>query len=334
MKLEKPLEKKNTNSNRICPTCNTQFVRAKGTNRIHCSQKCQWRYHNAKSREKHFDKLKAYSKKYYQKNKERIKVKNNKRYWEKREQLLPKKRKHYYDNKERILKKNKKRYGINKNKILVDQKKYYEKNKERISEREKQKYQKNKDKIKQKIHNYYHNNKKLIHQKNRLKYHENREEILAKQKEDYHNNPEKYAKKRKRYYQNFREKENFRRKELGLPLIGEGWLHEARLGLILKSIFPNQTIIHLDRSTLVDLELDYFLPEPRIAFEYNGIQHYHFRKRFHETMEKFKEQQKRDKEKIIQCREFDIKLIIIKYNDPLTEEYVLKKLKQKIIKEF
>jgi hypothetical protein len=70
------------------------------------------------------------------------------------------------------------------------------------------------------------------------------------------------------------------------------------------------------------LELDGYCEELKLAFEYNGIQHYEHRKKFHKTAKAFKLQQQRDTLKLKLCVEHGVKLIIISYNDNSIEDFL------------
>lgn len=72
-----------------------------------------------------------------------------------------------------------------------------------------------------------------------------------------------------------------------------------------------------DCKNIKALPFDFFIESKNILIEFNGIQHYEFRKRFHRTIEGFYEQQIRDKLKADYCLANNIKLIIIKYNEPI-----------------
>ena len=77
------------------------------------------------------------------------------------------------------------------------------------------------------------------------------------------------------------------------------------------------------------LELDGYNDELKLAFEYNGIQHYKFSPLFHKSINDFYEQQIRDVEKKELCRRNNITLIEIPSNikyDKL-KDYILDKLK-------
>ena len=81
-----------------------------------------------------------------------------------------------------------------------------------------------------------------------------------------------------------------------------------------------------------NLELDGYNEELKIAFEYNGQQHYKHTPFFHKKgIHQFNEQQKRDQFKKDKCHELGIKLIIIPYTYNLKNE---KKLREFIDEQF
>lgn len=77
------------------------------------------------------------------------------------------------------------------------------------------------------------------------------------------------------------------------------------------------------------LRLDGYFEEYNLAIEYDGIQHYEYMEKYDKKYEDFIKRQERDRLKDKLCEENEIKLIRIKYDEPLTEEY----LKQKLIEE-
>lgn len=62
-----------------------------------------------------------------------------------------------------------------------------------------------------------------------------------------------------------------------------------------------------------NLELDGYCEELKLAFEYNGEQHYRFIDYFHKTQERFEDDQERDRVKNRLCEENDVQLITIPY---------------------
>jgi hypothetical protein len=59
------------------------------------------------------------------------------------------------------------------------------------------------------------------------------------------------------------------------------------------------------------LSLDFFIPGSKIAFEFNGIQHYQFSSFFHSDINDFEDQKKRDERKNEWCRVNEITLVEI-----------------------
>jgi len=124
-----------------------------------------------------------------------------------------------------------------------------------------------------------------------------------------------------------REAENHVREILGIPKIGEGWVSEVELLNLFKDIFPNEKIIHQASPSWLGLQrFDIFLPMRRLAIEYQGLQHYEPVEFFggEEGYEKTKE---RDKKKAELCEFNNVKLLYFRYDEPITKEYVFKKLK-------
>jgi hypothetical protein len=72
----------------------------------------------------------------------------------------------------------------------------------------------------------------------------------------------------------FKESENIVRKMVGFPLIGEGWISEIELYHRIKSDFRNTEVIHHGRPSFLGRQhYDIWIPEFKIAIEYQGEQH-------------------------------------------------------------
>ncbi|KAB2190938.1 hypothetical protein F9B44_17815, partial [Staphylococcus epidermidis] len=76
---------------------------------------------------------------------------------------------------------------------------------------------------------------------------------------------------------------------------------------------------------LEGLEIDIYVPELKIGFEYNGVQHYKPVEHWGGE-ESLKKQQVRDKRKRQLCDQNDVKLIIIKYDEQLSKDLILSKI--------
>lgn len=74
------------------------------------------------------------------------------------------------------------------------------------------------------------------------------------------------------------------------------------------------------------LQLDRYYPDLKLAFEYDGVQHSEYVEYFHHTKKDFEYLQTCDAIKSKICGERGITLIRIKHNEPLTEEYVLRRI--------
>lgn len=79
--------------------------------------------------------------------------------------------------------------------------------------------------------------------------------------------------------------------------------------------------------TGVPLELDCYNEELGIALEYNGIQHYKWPNFTGQTREQFEAQVRRDLFKRKKCEDLGIKLIVIRYDVPITQ------LEEKIVEQ-
>jgi len=77
------------------------------------------------------------------------------------------------------------------------------------------------------------------------------------------------------------------------------------------------------------LELDGYNKEIKIAFEYNGVQHYEINNRFHHNEQSLKKQQRHDEIKRTLCDEHNILLIEISHN--IKHSNLINYIKQKLI---
>ena len=122
--------------------------------------------------------------------------------------------------------------------------------------------------------------------------------------------------------------ENVIREEMGYKKIGESWTSETILVNIVKSLFVGHEVIHHYRTEWLNgLELDVFIPEVKIGFEYQGQQHFSPIEAWggQSALEKTRA---RDKQKKILCERNGVRLIYINYFDPLSPEFVNSKLGQ------
>ena len=68
------------------------------------------------------------------------------------------------------------------------------------------------------------------------------------------------------------------------------------------------------------LPFDFYLPEHNICIEYNGVQHYEYRKFFHRTKNALSIQQLKDNIKKQYCDINGISLLIIKYDENINNK--------------
>jgi hypothetical protein len=122
--------------------------------------------------------------------------------------------------------------------------------------------------------------------------------------------------------------ENLVREEFGFKQVGEEWISEAMLYRIVCQVFPDRQILRRDRpGWLGGLELDVYLPELKLAFEYQGQQHFHAISAWGGE-EALGRVQERDARKARLCAEQEATLIAVDYTEPLTETYVRRLLEE------
>lgn len=214
------------------------------------------------------------------------------------------------------------------NKIVLKKKKAedHQKNKKRNNKKGREYYQKHKEEIKTYQNKYYLENNEKVLKRNR-KY--NKENFLRFR--------ERNSERAKERLKIKNEIENKRRKKLGIPLIGQRWVGETTMKIYLDKIFPNEESSDNKRGRwLKGLEIDRYYPNLKIGFEYNGKQHYEPVKfgwaTWKQAKERFKKQIKTDLRKKKLCLKAGITLITIRYDEKLSKQLILNKLKEKGIK--
>ena len=106
------------------------------------------------------------------------------------------------------------------------------------------------------------------------------------------------------------------------------------LFLQVQKLFPGEEIVEdyfhseISRKTGFHVQFDVYLVKKKIAFEYQGKQHYEDVPEIFSSVELYKY---RDKEKRILCKEFGIKLIIIPYWWDTTAESLIEALGKEIV---
>lgn len=110
----------------------------------------------------------------------------------------------------------------------------------------------------------------------------------------------------------FREAENNVRKGYSLPNIGEGWLSESLLAAEIEEIFDDLEVVrHARPDFLGPQHFDIYLPGQKIAFEYQGKQHFE-PVEFFGGKAAFKQNQERDIRKRELAKENGVLLIEVK----------------------
>lgn len=124
--------------------------------------------------------------------------------------------------------------------------------------------------------------------------------------------------------------ENEVRQKFGHRKIGEAWTSETILYYTVRSLFPDMTVLrHYRADFLQGLELDIFIEELKVGIEYEGIQHFEPVDHWGgiQALQKLKA---RDKKKREICSSLGIHLVYFKYDEDLSNDLVLAKLKKYI----
>lgn len=175
----------------------------------------------------------------------------------------------------------------------------------------------------------YLDNKKHELRLSKERYQIKKKEILKRHKLWRKNNPNYVKLYRQVYNKNKFIKENEIRKKLGISLIGEKNVHEQKVIKLVIDLFSTEKILIRNRTILNGLEMDVYIPRIKLAFEYDGEQHFKQIKFEKGHLSNLEEQQKRDKEKERRCLEKGIKLIRISHKDKykLNKTYLINKIK-------
>lgn len=88
---------------------------------------------------------------------------------------------------------------------------------------------------------------------------------------------------------------------------------------IFSASFPTRKPIWLINSRGNRMELDGYNEELGLAFEYHGIQHYKFNRRFHQSRNDFLQRRKDDRRKASLCKAVGVTLIEVPYTVELSE---------------
>ena len=118
--------------------------------------------------------------------------------------------------------------------------------------------------------------------------------------------------------------ENLLRERHGLPKIGEGWISEMTLFKLIESVFPDVEH-HVNLPWLAPQHLDIYVPSKKLAFEYNGKQHYEPIE-FFGGIAAFEKRKCLDALKMKKCQANNINLIYWRYDEPISKAILDKKI--------
>ncbi len=108
---------------------------------------------------------------------------------------------------------------------------------------------------------------------------------------------------------------------------------EELLFRILDEIFPGEYYIRNGYYSFLmspkgkPMQYDIYYPDLKLAFEYQGRQHYYYNSRFFKNEKQFKYLQRCDRLKKKLSKELGITLIVIDYKKNITKDYVRKRIK-------
>ncbi len=126
----------------------------------------------------------------------------------------------------------------------------------------------------------------------------------------------------------FKPIENEVRGLFGYPQIGEKWITETILYKIVQVIFPSLEVVHHYRGReLEGLEIDIWIPDLKVAIEYQGIQHFEVVEHWG-GKEGLTKRLQNDRKKKKLCSALEYKLVEFFHNEHLTEEVVTRRLRQ------
>jgi hypothetical protein len=102
---------------------------------------------------------------------------------------------------------------------------------------------------------------------------------------------------------------------------------QAALTAIFKKLLPGEEI-RTEEPIGDRLLLDVYCPGYMLGAEFHGRQHFEYTRFFHPIMEDFNEMQRRDQRKMDLCNDLGIALVVVRYNDNLTEDSIYERILQ------
>lgn len=118
--------------------------------------------------------------------------------------------------------------------------------------------------------------------------------------------------------------ENLLRSRHNLPKIGEGWLSEMLMYELISSNYPD-SIHHFSPNWLKHQHFDVFIPSLKLAFEYQGKQHYE-PVDFFGGNEGFLDNIRRDTQKFDLSNKNHIRIIYWRYDEPISYDLLMEKI--------
>lgn len=125
----------------------------------------------------------------------------------------------------------------------------------------------------------------------------------------------------------FWDAENLLRANHNLPKIGEGWLSEMRMFELISSSYPD-ALLHHSPNWLKPQHFDVYIPCLKIAFEYQGKQHFEPIDYFG-SEEGFINNQRRDFEKLQKSKKNKVEIIYWNYFESINRVTLEKKIREK-----
>ncbi|MGO9613046.1 MAG: hypothetical protein ACLPX5_08425 [Dissulfurispiraceae bacterium] len=117
------------------------------------------------------------------------------------------------------------------------------------------------------------------------------------------------------------------RKDMGLPAKGEGWINQTFLLRCVETALPGIEILHeASPAWLKGQRLDIYIPSLKCAIEYQGEQHYLPLEHLGGE-QGLKDRQEMDERKVCTCIKEGVMLIEWRYNEKISPEIVVAKLK-------
>jgi hypothetical protein len=125
--------------------------------------------------------------------------------------------------------------------------------------------------------------------------------------------------------------ENELREYFGYAKIGEKWTTETQLYNLLKEILPNnQIVFHYRGKEMQGLEIDIFVPELKLAIEYQGEQHYKAIEHWG-GKDGLEQRQRNDRIKLQLCKENGYNLVEFSCYDEISRNLIIERIENFVL---